>query len=159
MGRLFDAVAALVGVRTQVNYEAQAAIEFEILADHHETGIYSFEIAEPNGQNPGTIDPKPLICSVINDFRAGVPVPIISARFHNSISNMVCQICKTLRSRTDITVVALSGGVWQNMRLLNQTSRQLSKAGFTVLAHQQVPTNDGGIALGQAIIGVNKFDL
>jgi hydrogenase maturation protein HypF len=146
MGRLFDAAAALAGVRQRVNYEAQAAIEFEAMEDPDEKGIYPYEIEED------TINPAPIIEVVVNDFRKGIGASIISARFHNTIAEMVQQTCRKLRKQTKINTVALSGGVWQNMVLLQKALTALQRDDFTVLIHSKVPTNDGGLALGQAAI-------
>ncbi|MCB8966892.1 MAG: carbamoyltransferase HypF [Ardenticatenaceae bacterium] len=150
MGRLFDAVAALVGVRATVNYEAQAAIELEALADPTETGVYPFAI-----QN--ALDPAPLMQAILADLRAHTPIPTIAARFHNSVAHMVRQVCADLRARYQINEVALSGGVWQNVTLLQQTVRLLQQDNFTLLLHSKVPPNDGGLALGQAAIAYVKY--
>ncbi len=151
MGRLFDAAAALAGVRQQVNYEAQAAIEFETLADPDETGWYEFSASLP------VISARPAIEQLIADVLAGVPLPKISARFHNGVAEMVKATCLHLSDQYDLSEVALSGGVWQNMFLLRKTLALLEKEGFTVYLHSQVPTNDGGLALGQAAIAGYKL--
>lgn len=151
MGRLFDAVAALAGGRQAVNYEGQAAIEFEALADEAERGSYSF----CNDQTQ--IEVRTAIQSIANDALAGVPIPTISAKFHNGIAEMVAQVCIRLRDETGLNTVALSGGVWQNMFLLHRTLGILRADGFEILIHRQVPTNDGGLALGQAAITAWKL--
>ncbi len=145
MGRLFDAAAALAGGRQQVNYEAQAAIEFEALADPDEGGLYPFELGEQ-------INPKAAIEALIADLLAGVSIQKISARFHNGVAELVKNTCLRLSDQHDLAEVALSGGVWQNMFLLRKTLALLEKEGFTVYIHSQVPANDGGLALGQAAI-------
>ncbi|MGD8457273.1 MAG: carbamoyltransferase HypF [Anaerolineales bacterium] len=150
MGRLFDAVAALAGVRQRVNYEAQAAIEFEAMVDPDEKGVYPFEIEE------NTLNPAPIIGSIVKDMREDIGVGKISARFHNTIVEMVNQICKKLRNRTNINTIALSGGVWQNMVLLQRTLTSLRDENFEVLIHSKVPANDGGLALGQAAIAAYR---
>jgi hydrogenase maturation protein HypF len=159
MGRLFDAVAALVGVRQLVNYEAQAAIELEALADPYETNAYQFGIRPTESTAPfeaatypWLVDPAPVFVEILSDLRAGVSIGKISARFHNSAAQMVLEILLAMRKTSGVSDIALSGGVWQNMLLLQKTVQLLSKDGFTVLVHNQVPTNDGGLALGQAII-------
>ena len=162
MGRLFDAAAALAGVRQKVNYEAQAAIEFEALVDPDETGAYDFELrtsdSQPDDQPaPVLIDPAPLIASIYTDQLSGVAVSTIAARFHHGVAEMVLDICNQIRADTGIHKVALSGGVWQNMVLLTKTVDLLHKADFEVLIHQKVPSNDGGLSLGQAAIAVNYF--
>ena len=159
MGRLFDAAAALAGVRQQVNYEAQAAIEFEALADPRESGRYHFEYVDgsaASGQSSGQINPTAAIESLVADVLAGVDVSRISARFHNGLAQMVRDVCGRLRVETNVSHVALSGGVWQNMTLLSKTIPLLENDGFTVLIHRQVPANDGGLALGQALIAARK---
>jgi hydrogenase maturation protein HypF len=151
MGRLFDAVAALVGVRSRVNYEAQAAIELEALADPDEEGQYSFELV--NGQ----IDLTPMIREIASDRLAGIDVPTISARFHNTITACSIAACQAIRQDEDLKRVALSGGVWQNMVLLGKTTAALKQEGFEVLTHHQVPANDGGVAFGQAVIAYHTI--
>jgi hydrogenase maturation protein HypF len=148
MGRLFDAVASLVGIRQIVNYEAQAAIELEAIADENENGVYDVEL---ENRSMG-IDVSPLIRAIVADVSAGVAVPVIAARFHNSIAELTRNICCSLRVEYGLNQVALSGGVWQNMTLLSKTSRLLHEDRFLVHRHQLVPANDGGIALGQAVI-------
>jgi hydrogenase maturation protein HypF len=162
MGRLFDAAAALSGVRQKVNYEAQAAIEFEALVNPDEKGAYDFELYKGKNRSesnlaPLQVDPAPLIASLCADQLAGVPLPILAARFHNGVARMVVEVCRHLRTETNLDVVALSGGVWQNMVLLAKTVAYLEQAGFTVLLHHQVPSNDGGLALGQAAIAADYF--
>jgi len=151
MGRLFDAAAALSGVRQSVNYEAQAAIEFEALADVDEDGEYPFK----RGQD--VIEVRSAIEALIADVLAGVPVPTISAKFHNGLARMGLEICQHLRSTRVIEQVALSGGVWQNITLLRRTLSLLQEAGFVVYIHHQVPTNDGGLSLGQAAIAASRL--
>jgi hydrogenase maturation protein HypF len=146
MGRLFDAVAALAGVRQQVNYEAQAAIEFEAMADPDEEGLYDFDFTD------GLINPKPAIQGLLADVLAGIGVDKVSARFHNGLARMVSEICGKISDDYDVSEVALSGGVWQNVTLLHKTVGLLEKNGFTVHIHHRVPANDGGLALGQAAI-------
>jgi hydrogenase maturation protein HypF len=157
MGRLFDAAAALAGVRQQVNYEAQAAIEFEALADPDETGVYPFTILPPaeGAGSPYRIDPSPLFRELVADLRAGVSLAAISARFHRGAAEMVRQVVVLLRAGSGLEEVALSGGVWQNFTLLKETRRRLLEAGFTVYIHQQAPANDGGLALGQAAVAAH----
>ncbi len=156
IGRLFDAVAALLGVRAKVNYEAQAAIELEALADPDESGIYPFDIS-CSAENIVTIDPAPLIYSIMQDYLTGQPLSQISARFHNTIAEVVGKIVVSMRSTCQVNTVALSGGVWQNLFLLHQTIKTLSYNGFEVLTHQQVPPNDGGVSLGQVVTAYHRF--
>jgi hydrogenase maturation protein HypF len=159
MGRFFDAVASITGVRQKVNYEAQAAIEFEALADPDENTEYSL-LLEPDG-NPDSksyqINPAPLIEELLDDMEHGIPKAKISARFHNSIARMVCKVCSTIRNDFGVTDVVLSGGVWQNMTLLHRTHDLLVSENFKVHIHHQVPTNDGGLALGQAVVAIHRM--
>jgi hydrogenase maturation protein HypF len=152
MGRLFDAVAALTGVRGEVNYEGQAAIEFEALADSKEEGAYSFEFTG------NTLETQAMLTNVIADFRAGVPLSTISARFHNGLANIILDVCQAMRRNFKVDEVALSGGVWQNMTLLKKTIPLLEHSGFRVYIHRQVPANDGGLALGQAVIACHSVN-
>jgi len=154
MGRLFDAVASLIGVRQEVNYEGQAAIELEALAASRgvENGEYVFEIR----RHERLVEAAPVIRAVAADYRAGTPPSIISARFHNGVAAMVREVCLWLRERYAINQVALSGGVFQNVTLLTKTLKLLRHAGFEALTHRLVPPNDGGIALGQAVIAAHS---
>lgn len=153
MGRLFDAVSSLLNVRQVVNYEAQAAIELEALADPDETGAYPFSF---EGE---FLVPTPMLLAMISDLRAGLPRSILSARFHNTLAQLMHQVCQEIRTETETNEVALSGGVWQNMTLLKKTFHLLAGDGFKVYLHHQVPANDGGISLGQAVIAIHKLDL
>lgn len=149
MGRLFDAVAALAGVRQVVTYEAQAAIEFEALMDNAETTAYHFDW-QPGA---GEFDAAPLLHAVVGDVLAGIPAPVVAARFHNAVADLILHISRWLRKQEGLNQVALSGGVFQNVTLLQQTLHRLYAAGFDVLTHRLVPPNDGGLALGQAVVG------
>jgi hydrogenase maturation protein HypF len=151
MGRLFDAVSSLIGVRESVNYEAQAAIELEACIDPEEGGRYTISVDDH------VIDPAPVIAGIVADIRHGVPKKNISGKFHNTIAENVLDVCLRIRGEVHLTEVALSGGVWQNMVLLERTIRLLEGAGFTVYIHRQVPTNDGGLALGQAVVGICRL--
>ena len=146
MGRFFDAASALIGIRQEATYEGQAAIELEALADPAETGYYPFDISGDE------FNPTPLWWAILRDWRRGVPQPVLAARFHNSLVELNLEICRRVRTQTGTSTVALSGGVWQNRLLLERTLQRLESSGFTVLIHHQVPTNDGGIALGQAMV-------
>ncbi len=151
MGRLFDAVASLIGVRHKVTYEGQAAIEMEALVDLEEKGFY------PITFEAGLIDPKPLFESIITDIHNNTPIQKLSARFHNSIVELSTSICKSIRLDEKINRVALSGGVWQNKVLLENMIKKLKKEQFDVMIHHTIPTNDGGLSLGQALIA-SKFE-
>ncbi len=151
MGRLFDAVSALAGVRQSINYEAQAAIEMETQVDPKEAGAYEFAI------EGDAIDAAPLVRAVVEDVRAGIPVGRIAARFHNGVSEMVARVCTLMGEHSGSSRVVLSGGVWQNQVLLPRTIALLRKSGFEVYIHRQVPTNDGGVCLGQAAVAVHQL--
>ncbi|PRC44259.1 carbamoyltransferase HypF, partial [Mycobacterium sp. ITM-2017-0098] len=148
MGRLFDAVSALAGVRQVVDYEAQAAIELEGLSRAGDPGTvrYRFHVEDASG-GAAQIEPAPLLHAVVDDVRAGVPAAVIGARFHTAVAGLVAELAARCASGAD--TVALSGGVFQNALLLDASSTALSDRGFTVITHRRVPPNDGGIALGQ----------
>jgi hydrogenase maturation protein HypF len=202
-GRLFDAAAAILGVRDLISYEGQAAIELEQLADPAESGAYQAGIGlagtglagtglagtglagtgpagngqgapghaatgrARNGQGapgqgvPGEDAPlrvsgTDLIRAVTDDLAAGVSIGVISARFHNGVAAVIEEACVQLRERHGLATVALSGGVFQNLLLLNQTVRRLEDRGFRVLTHSSVPCNDGGISFGQAVVAAAR---
>jgi hydrogenase maturation protein HypF len=151
MGRLFDAAAALAGVRQSVNYEAQAAIEFEASADEAEAGKYPFTWSPPKVQVRRAVE------ALVADALAGVPIQKISARFHNGLAEVCLAACVETRKKFDINEVALSGGVWQNITLLGRVLSLLESDGFKVYIHREVPTNDGGLSLGQAVIAARQL--
>jgi hydrogenase maturation protein HypF len=150
MGRLFDAVASFLGIRHTVTYEAQGAMELEALADRAVEDSYDFQLLD-NGCF--IADPTPLWTAMLEDVRRSVPISVISARFHRAVAQLILQLCQVTRNRYDSSQVALSGGVFQNVLLLEWTKQKLLADGFDVLTHRLVPPNDGGIALGQAVIG------
>jgi hydrogenase maturation protein HypF len=151
MGRLFDAAAALAGVRQRVNYEGQAAIEFEALADSTEAGMYPFGLEQDRVQTRSGVE------ALVADVLADVPLPKISARFHNGIANIVRIATLEMQRQSGVDKVVLSGGVWQNITLLGRTLSLLGNEGFKVYIHREVPTNDGGLSLGQAIIAASRL--
>jgi len=153
-GRFFDAVSSLLGICDVNGYEGEAAINLEMLADKNFEGKYSWPIARSNF--PVIIDHNPIICDIIDDLRIGVPVTIISAKFHNAVAVMISEVCGLIREKDKLNQVALSGGVFQNIYLLKRTISLLQDDGFDVYVHNQVPCNDGGIALGQAVIANAK---
>lgn len=154
IGRLFDAVAALLGVRQTINYEGQAAIELELLADDEVTLSYPYEIKFTEGQY--IIDPKGIIEGIVTDLLHCVATREISAKFHQTVVEIIVKMCSYLRRETQLQEVALSGGVFQNMFLLERTFEKLTQAGFKIYLHSKVPPNDGGISLGQAVIANEK---
>lgn len=154
-GRLFDAVSALAGVRQEINYEAQAAIELESLVESGVRETYPFDYDEAT--SPVTaIDPAPLIRAVVSDVKAGVPQNVIAARFHNAVAEMILDVCLQVRKKSGIDEVVLSGGVFQNVALLERTLPRLREAGLTAYTHHLVPPNDGGLSLGQAMIAAAR---
>jgi hydrogenase maturation protein HypF len=144
-GRLFDAVASIIGLRQETNFEGQAAIELEAIADPDETHRYTFEIQLTD---PWQIDFRPAIAAMLASQRPA----IISARFHNTLAAAIAETCIRLRKETGLHRVCLSGGTFQNKRLLTSTAALLRQAGFDLFLHAKVPPNDGGIALGQAAV-------
>jgi hydrogenase maturation protein HypF len=151
MGRLFDAAAALSGVRQKVNYEAQAAIEFEALADPAEEAAYPFGVQE------GSVRLGSGLQALVTDVLSGVPASTVSARFHNGVAQMVADAASQQRLETGIERVVLSGGVWQNLTLMRRTLSLLRLREFSVYLHREVPTNDGGLSLGQAAVAACRL--
>jgi len=151
-GRLFDAVSALIGVRELVNYEGQAAVELEQIADQRDREAYPFDVNFQEGRY--ILDPDPVIMAVVKDLQATVPPSRISSRFHTTMARMVLEVAARLRRDTGINDVVLSGGVFQNALLTTRVLALLEEKGFAVFTHHKVPPNDGGICLGQALYGV-----
>lgn len=176
IGRLFDSVSALIGVRFEANYEAQAAIELEALVDPEELGSYDFTLLTQPAEDrvhlsavkyaihdlpllgkTWVVDPEPMFNEIVRDLRGNQATHQIAARFHNTLSIIVTQISALISAETGISEVILSGGVWQNRVLLHKTIPSLLENGLKVYFHQLVPCNDGGIALGQAAIAGNAL--
>jgi hydrogenase maturation protein HypF len=151
MGRLFDAVSALIGVRQVVAYEAQAAIELEGLSRNADCGATTYAFDVDVDASPSIIDPAPVLQAVISDLRAGVAACVIGARFHQAVADLIVDIA--LKEQEGAQTIALSGGVFQNVLLLELALKGLRNKGFHVITHRRVPPNDGGIALGQLLIG------
>jgi hydrogenase maturation protein HypF len=143
VGRLFDAVAALCGVRHEVNYEGQAAIELEAACEPHEEGAY------PLGSD---LDARELIGAVVTDVEHGVEVGVVAARFHNALAAATAEAC----SRTGEGTVVLAGGVFANRRLLERTRALLERGGLRVLVPERLPPGDGGISYGQAAVAAAR---
>ena len=165
MGRLFDAVATLAGMRPTITYEGQATIEFEAMADRDAKGSYAFDLSVAQTHSQAPVDDSygpgdyplrfgavPVIQGVAADVRHGVPTATIAMRFHRAVARLMVDLALRLRNDTDINVVALSGGVFQNVLLLELALEHLEAHEFRVLTHRLVPPNDGGLALGQAVI-------
>ncbi len=153
-GRLFDAVSALAGVRGEIEYEAQAAIELEMLVpdepDRMGTELYPFSIMEHNGVK--TIKLAELFAAIVRDIEIHVPAALISLKFHHTVARIISSTCRLISVEAGINQIALSGGVFQNRLLLRLALDALQKEGLNVLTHHLVPCNDGGISLGQAVI-------
>jgi hydrogenase maturation protein HypF len=154
MGRLFDAVAALAGVRTAIDYDGQAAIELEMQAHRHTgPGVsdrYRFGI-DPTTEG-WLVRIAPVLDAVLRDLADGAPVPLVAASLHEAVADMTVDLCRLISRDTGLETVALSGGVFQNRLLLEMIPARLTQAGFRVLRHVQLPSNDGCVSLGQAAI-------
>ncbi len=149
-GRLFDAVSALLGIRRQVNYEAQAAIELEHAVDETEKGLYQDAIGELRPS--GGLSSSALIRAICEDIQQNTPVSTVAARFHWTLAEFFIQASMAARDSCDLNRVGLSGGVFQNAVFFSYCLQRLREEGFEVLTHSRVPTNDGGIALGQIVV-------
>jgi len=171
MGRLFDAVSSLLGLRDEITYEGQAAMELEMAIKSVQSSkfkVKSYKYGIEQEKKFFIIKPKEIIMGIVEDLKHSVPVGAISFKFHNTIVEMIVETCMKIRSdfnqnyklrtmNSELNEVALSGGVFQNIFLLDRTFNRLIKEGFKVYLHRQVPTNDGGISLGQAVIANAKF--
>ena len=156
-GRLFDAVAALVGVpgTERTTYEGQAAVELELAADGHASRGYAFRLHA--GNDGWVVETHAIIRGVVEDLLSGREAGEISSKFHRTMAELVVAGCEEIRKAGGPTTVALSGGTFQNMLLLNQANNQLEEKGFAIYKHKRVPANDGGLALGQAILADRTF--
>lgn len=150
MGRLFDAVSSLLSIRDEVHYEGQAAIELEMLADKEVGEEYPIRIHQV--ERPMVIDLSETIRGIVDDLEKKVPASKISGKFHRTISRLITETCKIIRAGQGLNRVVLSGGVFQNMFLLSRVTSELKESGFEVHTHHLIPTNDGGISLGQAVV-------
>jgi len=154
-GRLFDAVSALLGIRGQIDYEAQAAVELEMAAyDGQAEGAYPFTVDIEDGVR--VIKLGELFSAILSDLSRGVPPYEISDRFHNTVAQIVREACSQIASETGIDRVVLSGGVFQNRLLMRKVIAALDAAGLVPITHSQVPCNDGGVSLGQVVIASSQ---
>jgi hydrogenase maturation protein HypF len=151
LGRLFDGVAALLEVRTEVIYEGQAAIELEMLAESSEN-IYPFEILAER------LDFSPVIRAIVEDLQKGVGTPQITGRFHRTVTEMLAQACVRARNSSGLEQVALSGGVFMNRLLLTRLMARLEELDFKVYINRKVPPNDGGLSYGQAAVAGTRLN-
>ncbi|NUP65175.1 MAG: carbamoyltransferase HypF, partial [Nonomuraea sp.] len=151
--RLFDAVAALLGVRDTITYDGQAAAELEQRADPAEPGSYPATITEGDLLVVHAAD---LVRAAAEDLASGAGAPAIAGRFHNGVADAIVRCCVMLRDTTGLNTAALSGDVFQNALLLERAVDRLRAAGFRVLTHTRVPPHDGGISLGQAAVAAAR---
>ena len=159
LGRLFDGVAAIIGHRDKVRFEGQAAMELEMITAPEETGLYDWQWTRADDRY--LIDPGRLIRQVVADCGDNVPAAVISSRFHNTLTRLFADLCDRIREETGLDRVVMSGGVFQNVTLLNALTATLAKMEFKVYSQKLVPANDGGISLGQAVAAaamVNRQD-
>lgn len=155
-GRLFDGVASILGIQMENRYEGQAAVEMEQLLNVEPvTESYPFKLIYD--ASPVQIPIKPIIEGIVDDFVHKIPISIIAAKFHNTIAHAFFSIVNTLQKQLSISTIVLSGGCFQNVYLSNYLRTLCEDAGLNVLTHAQVPSNDGGISLGQAIIGGKRM--
>ena len=153
MGRLFDSVAAIVGVRDDARYEGEAAIELEAAADIGADGSYKFalRLAE-RPVDAVLIDPGPVLAAILGDVADGIPVGVISMRFHRAVVRCIIDSASAVAGRADTSLVALGGGVFANRLVLGGAVRDLTAAGLEPLTHVRLPANDGAISYGQAVV-------
>jgi hydrogenase maturation protein HypF len=176
VGRLFDAIAALCGIRASVSYEGQAAFELQAACDERERGAYPLpaidaleeptaaldEAARGSGRlAPGgqVLDARATVAAALSDLNAGVAVPQVATRFHNGLAQATANTCVDQALRHGLELVVLSGGVFQNRLLLERTAEAISSAGLRVLVPLRLPPNDGGISYGQAAVAAARSQL
>src|SRR6266850_2478763 len=154
-GRLFDAVASLLGVRDRVAFEAQAAMELEALAAPQADVTYATRLDDTG--DALVVRTTDVVRGVVDDLLRQTPTAVIAARFHATLADVIVSVCGRIRERTGVGAVALSGGVFQNAWLLAAALDALETAGFEVYSHRDVPANDGGLALGQAAVAARRL--
>lgn len=154
LGRLFDGVSSLIGLEDFVDYEAQAAVELEKIANSKCRQYYNFGYRKADGVL--IIEPAPLIKAVVKDLKMKMELPNISAKFHNGISHMILQVCRRLRTKSRINEVVLSGGVFNNKIVSETAYRLLQKAGFRVFRQNLIPAGDAGISFGQLAVAAHQ---
>jgi hydrogenase maturation protein HypF len=152
LGRFFDGIAAICGIRSAVHFEGQAAMELEMAAGEKTEENYDYEWTSGDVYR---ILPGPIIRGVVRDIENGVHISQISSKFHQTLVKLFSDLCETIRKETQLKRIVLSGGVFQNSLLLTGLSEALEKKDFIVFTHRLIPTNDGGISLGQAVIAAN----
>jgi hydrogenase maturation protein HypF len=158
-GRLFDAVAAIVGLRHSVSYEGQAALELESLArDVVCDEAYPFRI-DRRLSDLLQIDTRPMIAAIVDDMEQSLPLDVISRQFHNTVVQAIVDVCQSIRRESGVNRVVLSGGVMVNTVLSSQIDRQLGGLGFEIYMHRRVPPNDGGLCLGQLAVAAHAISM
>ncbi|QBD82542.1 carbamoyltransferase HypF [Ktedonosporobacter rubrisoli] len=157
LGRLFDAIAALLNQRQEVCYEGQAAIELEMLADEGSQPTIYPALISPGEQAPNTLDVSPMIRAIVGELERGKEVSHIALSFHYSLAELLVRACCSAREQSGLNLVALSGGVFQNSLLLKLLMRRLEQMGFQVYINREVPPNDGGLSFGQAAIAAARL--
>jgi hydrogenase maturation protein HypF len=153
LGRLFDGIAAILGIRSHVTYEGEAAAALEMATQEKASPCYAFEW-EKDGYF--RILPGPIIRGVVNDVLRGLPYPEISRKFHTTVIRVYCELCECLRKENDLDRIVLTGGAFQNAILLREFSKSLEERDFRVYTHRSIPPNDGGLCLGQAMVAASK---
>ena len=148
LGRLFDGVAAIVGIRDQVFFEGQAAMELEMVAEENLDAIYDYDWLNEEHRYILT---EPIIRGIVKDMERGISPSVISGKFHQTLIHLFADLCDAIRKESGLKRVVLSGGCFQNSILLAGLIKLLEQKSFQVFTHAKVPTNDGGIALGQAV--------
>ena len=143
-GRLFDAVASLIGLRQCASFEGQAAMELEFAIDPAIDDAYPFLV---QGSEPFIVDWRPMIEAIVVELNARCPAGVIAAKFHNTLAEMIVAVARRIEQER----VVLTGGCFQNCLLTERCVQRLTNAGFRTYWHQRVPPNDGGIALGQIV--------
>ncbi len=159
LGRLFDGAAAIIGLRSEVAFEGQAAMDLETIAAIAAVAPYDFSWEPGAAGAPLLIATAPIIRGLVDDLKRGTAPALVSARFHETLVRLFADLCDQLRRDTGLARVVLSGGVFQNAVLLTQLVRALEEKKFKVFTHRKVPTNDGGLSLGQAVIAAAKAGL
>jgi len=150
-GRWFDAVAALLGLRNEITYEGQAAVELESLAGRRDGTPLPFEL-DSDAVGALEVDLRPTVRAIVLARKRGEESGQVAADFHETLAAVILESCRRARTETGLDAVALSGGCFQNRRLTERAASRLAADGFDVLLHRRIPPNDGGLALGQAAI-------
>ena len=149
LGRLFDGVASIIGIRNHVVFEGQAAMELEMMASEKTMGTYNYEWVS---EDVYRVLPQPMIRGIVRDMEEGITPAEIGSKFHWTLIRMFTELCDVIAKDTGLNRVVLSGGVFQNSILLTGLIQALTKKNFQVFTHKLVPPNDGGISLGQAMV-------